>query len=144
MSKSLPKVTLPINVIFEFKKWLVLHGWHLETPKGKEGLRARHEDYKNKAPLSVYHNKKLEQRGFFSVNTDYKDIVDAFMKEYSAEKTNAEIIRSMSDDELADFLIKYRENPCYVICPLFERQWNVCFLDCKAEVKKWLNAKAKE
>ena len=59
------------------------------------------------------------------------------------EKTNAEIIRSMSDDELADFLIKYRENPCYVICPLFERQWNVCFLDCKAEVKKWLNAKAK-
>ncbi len=58
-------------------------------------------------------------------------------------RTNADVVREMSNPVLADFLIHYKENPC-MVCPSFRQNWTACFLDCKAELKKWLNAKAKE
>lgn len=106
------RCSLHMSHVEEFKKWLIKDGWKIEEPKGfYEVLRAR-KDGKQR-PLIVY--KKLDAKEHLSVDDRDIGIVGAFLRDMKKTKTNADRIRSMSDEELAEWLSSYI--PCRT-CPI--------------------------
>ena len=97
--------TLHISKLEDFKKWLVKDGWEIEEPKGiYEVLRAR--KYGRQNPLIVY--TKADVKEHLSVMDRDSGVIGAFLRDCRKPKTNADRIRSMSDDELAEFLCKVK------------------------------------
>ena len=90
--------TLHISKLEDFKKWLVKDGWEIEEPKGiYEVLRAR--KYGRQNPLIVY--TKADVKEHLSVMDRDSGIIGAFLRDCRKPKTRADLIRSMSDEELA-------------------------------------------
>ena len=93
--------TLHISKLEDFKKWLVKDGWEIEEPKGiYEVLRAR--KYGRQNPLIVY--TKADAKEHLSIMDRDSGVIGAFFRDCRKPKTNADRIRSMSDEELADFI----------------------------------------
>lgn len=93
--------TLHISKLEDFKKWLVKDGWEIEEPKGIwEVLRARKSGRQN--PLIVY--RKADAKEHLSIMDRDSGVVGAFLRDCKKTKTNADRIRSMSDEELLDFI----------------------------------------
>lgn len=67
------------------------------------------------------------------------EIVQEVAKEYGKDtnvRSNADRIRSMSDEELAEFLLAYHRNPCkYCIG---------CCVECSKGLLEWLKSEVKE
>ena len=96
---------LHISKLEDFKKWLVKDGWEIEEPKGDyEVLRARKQSRRN--PLIVY--RKSDVKEHLSLMDRDSGVIGAFLRDCRKPKTNADRIRSMSDDELAEFLCKVK------------------------------------
>lgn len=90
---------LHISKLEDFKEWLIKDGWDLEEPKGTwEALRARKSGRKN--PLIVY--TKMDAKEHLSVMDRDSGVIGAFLRDSKKPKTNADRIRSMSDEELAE------------------------------------------
>lgn len=90
--------TLHISKLEAFKNWLIKDGWEL-LPLSKnpyEVLRASKLGISN--PLIVYSGKSKEHLSFAN---EWLSVVEAFLH----KKTNADRIRSMTDEELAAFII---------------------------------------
>lgn len=86
--------TLHISKLESFKNWLIKDGWEI-LPLSKnpyEVLRASKMEISN--PLIVYSGKSKE---YLSVANEWLSVVEAFLH----KKTNADRIRSMTDEELA-------------------------------------------
>lgn len=99
--------TLHINKLEDFKEWLVKDGWEIEEPKGNyEVLRARKAGRKN--PLIVY--TKADAKEHLSLMDRDGGVVRAFLRDCKKPKTNADRIRSMSDEELAMCMMCPNEN----------------------------------
>lgn len=87
--------TLHISKLEDFKKWLVKDGWEIEEPKGIwEVLRARKSGRQN--PLIVY--RKADAKEHLSIMDRDTGVVGAFLRDCKKLKTNADRIRSMSDE----------------------------------------------
>lgn len=92
--------TLHISKLEDFKKWLVKDGWEIEEPNGiYEVLRARKQGRQN--PLIVY--TKADAKEHLSVMDRDSGVVGAFLRDCKKPKTNADRIRTMSDEELAEW-----------------------------------------
>lgn len=90
--------TLHISKLEAFKNWLIKDGWEI-LPLSKnpyEVLRASKLGISN--PLIVYSGKSKEHLSFAN---EWLPVVEVFLH----KKTNADRIRSMTDEELADFLV---------------------------------------
>ena len=99
--------TLHISKLEDFKKWLVKDGWEIEEPKGiYEVLRARKHGRQN--PLIVY--TKADAKEHLSIMDRDSGVIGAFLRDCRKPYTNAERIRSMSDEELAEFLCKVKSD----------------------------------
>lgn len=97
--------TLHINKLEDFKKWLIKDGWEMETPKGLyEVLRAR--KYGRNNPLIVY--GKADAKEHLSIMDRDSGVIGAFLRDYKKLLTNADRIRSMSDEELEEFLVNFK------------------------------------
>lgn len=95
--------TLHISKLEDFKKWLVKDGWEIEKPKGiYEVLRARKQGRQN--PLIIY--TKADVKEHLSIMDRDSGVIGAFLRDCRKPKTNADRIRSFSDEELAEFLEK--------------------------------------
>lgn len=93
--------TLHISKLDSFREWLVKDGWEIEDPKGiYEVLRARKAGRQN--PLIVY--RKADAKEYLSFMDRDSGVVGAFLRDFKNPKTNADRIRSMNDEELAEFL----------------------------------------
>ena len=99
--------TLHISKLEDFKEWLVKDGWEIEEPKGIwEVLRARKSGRQN--PLIVY--RKADAKENLSIMDRDSGVVGAFLRDCKKTKTNADRIRSMSDEELAMNMMCPNEN----------------------------------
>lgn len=90
--------TLHISKLEAFKNWLIKDGWEI-LPLSKnpyQVLRASKMGISN--PLIVYSGKSKEHLSFAN---EWLPVVEAFLH----KQTNADRIRSMTDEELADFLV---------------------------------------
>lgn len=90
--------TLHISKLEAFKNWLIKDGWEI-LPLSKnpyEVLRASKMGISN--PLIVYSGKSKEHLSFAN---EWLPVVEAFLH----KKTNADRIRSMTDEELAMVLL---------------------------------------
>lgn len=97
--------TLHISKLEAFKKWLVKDGWEIEETKGIwEVLRARKSGRQN--PLIVY--RKADAKEHLSIMDRDSGVVGAFLRDCKKTKTNADRIRSMTVEELAEFLCKVK------------------------------------
>ena len=93
--------TLHISKLEDFKKWLEKDGWEIEEPKGiYEVLRARKQGRQN--PLIVY--TKADAKEHLSIMDRDSGVIGAFLRDCRKPKTNADRIRAMSDEELAEFI----------------------------------------
>ena len=93
--------TLHISKLEDFKEWLVKDGWEIEEPKGIwEVLKARKSGRQN--PLIVY--RKADAEEHLSIKERDSGVVGAFLRDCKKTKTNADRIRSMNDEELAEFI----------------------------------------
>lgn len=92
--------TLHISKLEVFKNWLINDGWEILPPSKNpyEVLRASKMGISN--PLIVYSGKSKEHLSFAN---EWLPVVEAFLH----KKTNADRIRSMTDEELADFIINF-------------------------------------
>lgn len=95
------RYTLHKNSLEDFQSWLVADGWEIEKPKGiYEVLRARKAG--RQQPLIVY--TKADAKEHLTVMDRDLEIVGAFLRDKKKPQTNADRIRSMTDEELAEFL----------------------------------------
>lgn len=93
------------NLLEDFQKWLVANGWEIEKPKGTyEVLRARKAGIQQ--PLIVY--TKADAKEHLTVMDRDLEIVGAFLRDKKKPQTNADRIRSMTDEELAAFCCKVK------------------------------------
>ena len=95
--------TLHISKLESFKNWLIKDGWEI-LPLSKnpyEVLRASKMGISN--PLIVYSGKSKEHLSFAN---EWLPVVEAFLH----KKTNADKIRAMSDEELAEFIINFENH----------------------------------
>lgn len=98
---------LHISKLEDFKEWLIKDGWNIEEPKGTwEVLRARKSGRKN--PLIVYTKKDAKEH--LSVMDRDSGVIGAYLRDSKKTKTNADKIRSMSDEELAEWLTKITDD----------------------------------
>ena len=98
------RYTLHKNSLEDFQSWLVADGWEIEKPKGiYEVLRARKAG--RQQPLIVY--TKSDAKEHLTVMDRDLEIVGAFLRDKKKPQTNADRIRSMTDEELADFIINF-------------------------------------
>ena len=92
---------LHISKLEDFKEWLVKDGWEIEEPKGVwEVLRARKAGRQN--PLIIY--TKADAKEHLSVMDRDSGVIGAYLRDCKKPKTNADRIRSMTDEELAELL----------------------------------------
>ena len=134
--------TLHISKLEDFKEWLVKDGWEIEETKGIwEVLRARKSGRQN--PLMVY--RKADAKEHLSIMDRDSDVVGAFLRDCKKTKTNADRIRSMSDEELAEFISKVNRT-CIVDVLGGDTQCDyedVNCTECKAKfcgIQKWLQS----
>ncbi len=95
--------TLHISKLEAFKNWLIKDGWEI-LPLSKnpyEVLRASKMGISN--PLIVYSGKSKQHLSFAN---EWLPVVEAFLH----KKTNADRIRSMTDEELAAFCCKVKSD----------------------------------
>ena len=94
--------TLHINKLDSFKKWLVKDGWELLPLSNNyyEVLRAQKAG--KQYPLIIYSGKSSEHLSFADRDMS---VVGAFLRDSKKPQTNADRIRRMTDEELADFLV---------------------------------------
>ena len=91
--------TLHISKLEAFKNWLINDGWEI-LPLSKnpyEVLRASKMGISN--PLIVYSGKSKEHLSFAN---EWLPVVEVFLH----KKTNADRIRRMTDEELAEFIAR--------------------------------------
>lgn len=90
--------TLHINKLDSFKKWLVKDGWELLPLSNNyyEVLRAQKAG--KQYPLIIYSGKSSEH---LSLADRDMSVVGAFLRDSKKLQTNADRIRSMTDEELA-------------------------------------------
>ena len=125
--------TLHISKLEAFKNWLIKDGWEI-LPLSKnpyEVLRASKMGISN--PLIVYSGKSKEHLSFAN---EWLPVVEAFLH----KKTNADRIRSMTDEELLDFICSietYDEGSAKTI----EGGVAMCSV---TEVEQWLKAESEE
>ncbi len=117
---------LHINKLEDLKKWLIKDGWEL-MPLSKnpyEVLRASKVGKQN--PLIMYSGKSGEHLSFADRDMP---VIGAFLRDKKKPQTNADRIRSMTDEELAWFLKEVKE----------DYQWaNPDYPDCE-DCGEWLN-----
>ena len=128
---------LHISKLDDFKEWLIKDGWDIEEPKGTwEVLRARKSGRNN--PLIVY--TKMDAKEHLSVMDRDSGVIGAFLRDSKKPKTNADVIRSMSDEELAEFLYgldHYLDDGQYIL------RINDNYLnDYKDDILDWLQSEA--
>lgn len=101
------RYTLHKNSLEDFQNWLVADGWEIEKPKGTyEVLRARKAG--RSQPLIVY--AKADAKEHLTVMDRDFEIVRAFFRDKKKPQTNADRIRSMTDEELATNMMCPNEN----------------------------------
>lgn len=127
--------TLHISKLEAFKNWLINDGWEI-LPLSKnpyEVLRASKLGISN--PLIVYSGKSKEHLSFAN---EWLPVVEAFLH----KKTNADRIRSMTDEELAEVLF----GSCIERMGVEECSYPVGSLkdipDCKSCILDWLRAES--
>ena len=99
------RYTLHKNSLEDFKSWLVADGWEIEKPKGiYEVLRARKAG--RQQPLIVY--TKSGAKEHLTVMDRDLEIVGAFLRDKKKPQTNADRIRSMTENEAK--ALKFIEN----------------------------------
>ena len=95
------RYTLHKNSLEDFQKWLVAAGWEIEKSKGIfEVLRARKAG--RPQPLIVY--TKADAKEHLTVMERDIGVVRAFLRAKKKSQTNADRIRSMTDEELAEWI----------------------------------------
>ena len=92
---------LHISKLEDLKKWLVGDGWELLSLSNNpyEVLRASKAGKQN--PLIIYLGKSSEHLSFADRNMP---VIGAFLRDKKKPQTNADRIRSMTDDELAEWI----------------------------------------
>ena len=86
------------NSLEDFQKWLIDDGWKIEKTKGVyEVLRARKAGRAN--PLIVF--SKADVKEHLTVMDRDMPVIGAFLRDKKKPQTNADRIRSMTDEELA-------------------------------------------
>lgn len=92
---------LHISKLENLKKWLVKDGWQLLPLSNNhyEVLRAGKAGRQN--PLVIYFAKSSEHLSFADRDMP---VIGAFLRDQKKPQTNADRIRSMTDEELAEVL----------------------------------------
>ena len=117
---------LHISKLEDLKKWLVGDVWELLSLSNNpyEVLRASKAGKQN--PLIIYWGKSSEHLSFTERDMP---VIGAFLRDKKKPQTNADRIRSMTDEELAGFLKEVKE----------DYQWaNPDYPDCE-DCGEWLN-----
>ena len=98
---------LHISKLEHLKKWLVKDGWELLplTNNTYEVLRASKAGKQN--PLIIYSGKSSEHLSFADRDMP---VIGAFLRDQKKPQTNADRIRSMTDEELAVNMMCPNEN----------------------------------
>lgn len=125
---------LHISKLEDLKKWLVKDGWDLLPLSNNpyEVLRASKAGKQN--PLIIYSGKSSEHLSFADRDMP---VIGAFLRDKKKPQTNADWIRSMTDEELAGFLKEVKE----------DYQWaNPDYPDCEdcGEWLEWLKSESEE
>lgn len=126
---------LHISKLENLKKWLVKDGWQLLPLSNNhyEVLRAGKAGRQN--PLVIYSAKSSEHLSFADRDMP---VIGAFLRDQKKPQTNADRIRSMTDEELAEVLF----GSCIVHMGVEE-----CSHPeeaCKSCVLGWLKAESEE
>lgn len=89
---------LHISKLEDLKKWMIKDGWELLQLSNNpyEVLRARKAGRPN--PLIIYSGKSSEHLSFADRDMP---VIGAFLRDQKKPQTNADRIRSMTDEELA-------------------------------------------
>lgn len=92
---------LHISKLENLKKWLVKDGWQLLPLSNNhyEVLRAGKAGRQN--PLVIYSAKSSEHLSFADMDMP---VIGAFLRDQKKPQTNADRIRSMTDEELAEWI----------------------------------------
>lgn len=126
---------LHISKLENLKKWLVKDGWQLLPLSNNhyEVLRAGKAGRQN--PLIIYSAKSSEHLSFADRDMP---IIGAFLRDQKKPQTNADRIRSMTDEELAEVLFgSCIEHMGVEECSHPEEACKSCVLD-------WLKAESEE
>lgn len=126
---------LHISKLENLKKWLVKDGWQLLPLSNNhyEVLRAGKAGRQN--PLVIYSAKSSEHLSFADRDMP---VIGAFLRDQKKPQTNADRIRSMTDEELAEVLFgSCIEHMGVEECSHPEKACKSCVLD-------WLKAESEE
>jgi hypothetical protein len=126
---------LHISKLENLKKWLVKDGWQLLPLSNNhyEVLRAGKAGRQN--PLVIYSAKSSEHLSFADRDMP---VIGAFLRDQKKPQTNADRIRSMTDEELAEVLFgSCIEHMGVEECSHPEEACKSCVLD-------WLKAESEE
>lgn len=126
---------LHISKLENLKKWLVKDGWQLLPLSNNhyEVLRASKAGKQN--PLVIYSAKSSEHLSFADRDMP---VIGAFLRDQKKPQTNADRIRSMTDEELAEVLFgSCIEHMGVEECSHPEEACKSCVLD-------WLKAESEE
>ena len=126
---------LHISKLEDLKKWLVNDGWDLIPLSNNpyEVLKASKAGKQN--PLIIYSGKSSEHLSFADRDMP---VIGAFLRDKKKPQTNADRIRSMTDEELLDFICSietYDEGSAKTI----EGGAAMCSV---TEVEQWLKAES--
>jgi hypothetical protein len=127
---------LHISKLENLKKWLVKDGWQLLPLSNNhyEVLRAGKAGRQN--PLVIYSAKSSEHLSFADRDMP---VIGAFLRDQKKPQTNADRIRSMTDEELAANMMCPNENGLAEIdC---DKNDNCNCYEC---LLKWLRAESEE
>lgn len=126
---------LHISKLENLKKWLVKDGWQLLPLSNNhyEVLRAGKAGRQN--PLVIYSAKSSEHLSFADRDMP---VIGAFLRDQKKPQTNADRIRSMTDEELAEVLFgSCIEHMGVEECSHPEEACKSCVLD-------WLKSESEE
>lgn len=126
---------LHISKLEDLKKWMVKDGWELLQLSNNpyEVLRASKAGRPN--PLIIYSGKSSEHLSFADRDMP---VIGAFLRDQKKPQTNADRIRSMTDEELAEVLFgSCIEHMGVEECSHPEEA-------CKSCVLEWLRAESEE
>ena len=132
--------TLHSNKLDAFRKWLIKTGWTIEEPKGIwEVLRAKKAGRQN--PLIVYQKTNKEH---LSVLDRDIDIIKDFLRDNKKKQTNADRIRSMTDEELAIVLKKVLFCGGLIVTNQSSTECRGCKDGYCCNIDDWLKAESEE
>lgn len=140
---------LHISKLENLKKWLVKYGWQLLPLSNNhyEVLRSGKAGRQN--PLIIYSAKSSEHLSFADRDMP---VIGAFLRDQKKPQTNADRIRSMTDEELAELLYSLQTED---LDGMFCKTEDKCeeMMDsgdeipksmCKQCLVKWLKAESEE